>query len=83
MYIPTEKFDSTKPMFSTAYQNEVINNNQKWIEMMKTSADVNVWNVNRHVIRASLKKVDVKAYVALMGYIDNIVFSATFNLRKR
>lgn len=83
MYTPTEKFDSSKPMFSTAYQNEVINRNQEWIDMMLTSADVNVWNVNRHIIRAGLKKVDVKAYVALMGYIDNVIFPFTFKLRKR
>ena len=83
MYTPTEKFDSGKPMFSTAYQNEVIANNEKHIDMMLTSADVNVWNVNRHIIRAALKKVDVKAYVALMGYIDNVLFPIVFKLRKR
>ena len=82
MYIQTEKFDASKPMFNTAYQNEVIANNQEWIAMMKTSADVNVWNINRHVIRATLKKANVKAYVALMGYIDNIIFPLTFNLRR-
>ena len=83
MYVPTEKFDSSKPMFSTAYQNEVISRNQEGIDLMKTSVDVDVWNVNRHIIRNYLKKIDIKAYVALMGYIDNVLFPLTFKLRKR
>ena len=33
-------------------------------------------------VKQILKKANVKAYVALMGYIDNIIFPLTFNLRR-
>ncbi len=70
-------------MFPAAEQLAVVNNNPEWIEMMKTSTDIQQWNLNRDIIKASLKRTNYLAYIMLMGYIDNVIFPITFKLRKR
>jgi hypothetical protein len=76
-------FNSKVPMFPAAEQLAVVNNNSEWIKMMKTSTDIQQWNLNRDIIKAYLKRVDYLAYIMLMGYIDNVIFPITFKLRKR
>ena len=67
-------FNSTKPAFTYAEQMEVVCNNPDFITMMVKSKDIEEWNDSRLNIANLIKCVNVRAYVILMGYIDNIVF---------
>jgi hypothetical protein len=67
-------FNSTKPAFTYAEQMEVVCNSPDFITMMVKSKNIEEWNNNRWVIRDLIKRVNVQAYVILMGYIDNVVF---------
>lgn len=67
-------FNSTKPAFTYAEQMEVVCNSPDFITMMVKSKNIEEWNNNRWVIRNLIKRVNVQAYVILMGYIDNVVF---------
>jgi hypothetical protein len=67
-------FNSTKPAFTYAEQMEMVCNSPDFITMMAKSVDIEDWNHNRQVIKSLVKHVNVRAYVILMGYIDNVVF---------
>jgi len=73
-------FNPKVPMFEASKQASVINAHAEDIAMISAARDIPEWNVFRHVIRASMP--NRLEYFMLMGYIDNVVFPQTFNLKR-
>jgi hypothetical protein len=76
----TNPFNPKVPMWTTAQQQAIVLDNIANVAMMKAARDIPEWNLLRHVIRASIPTR--LEYNILMGYIDNVIFPQTFNLKR-
>jgi len=72
-----ERVKHDKPMFNAKEQEVVVKNNQKFIDMMKTTDNVEEWNTMRRKVTAEFYGEDLEL-IQLFGYIDGVLFVEMF-----
>lgn len=75
-------FNPKVPMFPAKEQAQVVAESDEFIAMMKKSANIEEWNINRGIVKSLVKHVDYMRWLMIAGYLDNVVFRQTFNLVK-